>query len=119
MQNAFLVLAVFMLVLTLLVKPVGLYMAPICKGSAPILFKSFDKKLMRLLGLENCSQTWSEYAGSLVCFNILGLIVLYLMQRFQAYLPLNPEGLGAVDSYTAFNTSHLFRNQYQLAVLWW
>lgn len=108
MQNAFLVLAVFMLVLTLLVKPVGLYMAPICKGSAPILFKSFDKKLMRLLGLENCSQTWSEYAGSLVCFNILGLIVLYLMQRFQAYLPLNPEGLGAVDSYTAFNTAISF-----------
>lgn len=108
MQSAFLILAVFMLVLTILVKPVGIYMAPICKGAAPILLKKFDEKLLQILGLKNYSQTWSEYAYSLIFFNILGILVLFLMQRLQIYLPLNPEEFKNIESYSAFNTAISF-----------
>ena len=51
---------------------------------------------------------WSQYAFALLAFNILGVLVVYLLQRWQAWLPLNPAGMAAVSADSAFNTAISF-----------
>ncbi len=51
---------------------------------------------------------WTEYALAAMVFNILGLLVVYALQRLQAWLPLNPQDLGAVSPDSAFNTAVSF-----------
>ena len=51
---------------------------------------------------------WKTYAIALLVFNLVGLLFVYLLQRFQQFLPLNPQGLGAVSPDLAFNTAVSF-----------
>jgi K+-transporting ATPase ATPase A chain len=51
---------------------------------------------------------WKTYGVAMLFFNAIGLVVLYALQRLQAFLPLNPAGLGAVTSDLAFNTAVSF-----------
>lgn len=51
---------------------------------------------------------WKQYAGAVLMFNLLGFIVVYLLQVLQKYLPLNPEGISNVSSDLAFNTAASF-----------
>ena len=108
MTQAIVLLIIFMLILTISIKPIGLYILPICKGEAPSLFKYFDNFLIKKLHLLNKSYTWKEYAISLILFNMLGIIFVYLIQRIQAYLPLNVESLPNVESFSALNTAISF-----------
>jgi K+-transporting ATPase ATPase A chain len=52
--------------------------------------------------------TWSQYAFALLAFNAMGVLLVYLMQRWQAWLPLNPAGMAAVSPDSAFNTAISF-----------
>ena len=61
--------------------------------------------------------TWKTYAVALLVFNLLGLLVVYLLQRLQGILPLNPQGLAAVSPDSSFNTAVSFATQHQLAGL--
>ena len=51
---------------------------------------------------------WKTYAMAMLLFNLVGLIVVYLLQRLQGVLPLNPQGFGAVSPDSAFNTAVSF-----------
>src|SRR5215813_9804034 len=51
---------------------------------------------------------WTEYAVAVLVFNVLGLLVVYALQRLQGVLPLNPQHLGAVSPHLAFNTAVSF-----------
>ena len=51
---------------------------------------------------------WKTYAIAVMVFNVLGLLVVYALQRFQAVLPLNPQGLGAVTPDSSWNTAVSF-----------
>jgi K+-transporting ATPase ATPase A chain len=52
---------------------------------------------------------WTEYAVSMLLFSLVSMLVLYAMQRLQAYLPLNPQKFGAVaPAHLAFNTAASF-----------
>jgi potassium-transporting ATPase potassium-binding subunit len=51
---------------------------------------------------------WKTYAAAMLVFNFVGLLVLYLLQRLQGVLPLNPQALGAVSSDSSFNTAVSF-----------
>src|ERR1700682_2049467 len=44
----------------------------------------------------------------MLVFNLLGFLVVYAMQRFQAVLPFNPQGFGAVSRASSFNTAASF-----------
>jgi len=48
-------------------------------------------------------QHWKEYTLALLAFNILGFLLLFVMQLLQGVLPLNPEGLPGVEPWLAFN----------------
>ena len=51
---------------------------------------------------------WKTYAIAMMVFNVLGLLAVYAMQRLQAFLPLNPQGLGAVTPDSSWNTAVSF-----------
>lgn len=53
-------------------------------------------------------QRWQQYTLALLLFNVLGFLVLFLLQLFQRVLPLNPEGLPGVEPFLAFNTATSF-----------
>ena len=51
---------------------------------------------------------WTEYAAAMLLFSVVSMLVLYLMQRVQQWLPWNPQGFGAVAPDLAFNTAASF-----------
>ena len=68
-----------------------------------------EAPLYRLAGVSpDQSMGWARYALALLAFNALGFLVLYLLQRWQAVLPLNPAGMAAVTMDSSFNTAISF-----------
>ncbi len=59
---------------------------------------------------EDVEQRWTTYTASLLSFSLFGFLLLYLMQRVQGFLPLNPQHFGAsnVPPDLAFNTASSF-----------
>jgi K+-transporting ATPase ATPase A chain len=67
-----------------------------------------ERLLYRAAGVR-AAQKWTEgYALAMMLFNILGLFVVYALQRMQGFLPLNPQGLGAVTPDSSWNTAVSF-----------
>jgi K+-transporting ATPase ATPase A chain len=68
-----------------------------------------ERLLYRLFGTrEDQEMNWKTYAIAMLLFNLLGFLVVYALQRLQAVLPLNPQGLGAVTPDSSFNTAVSF-----------
>ncbi len=116
--NDYLQISLFLAVLLLLVKPVGAYMAAVfadqpeqlafnrvAVGSAAPL----ERILYRICGVETEEDmSWQRYAAAMLIFNVLGLLVVYLLQRVQQWLPLNPQNFPAVSPDSAMNTAISF-----------
>jgi len=102
----------YLAVLLALVKPLGSYMARVYQGKRTFLHPLLDpveRLIYRLGGIKPDSEmNWKEYAWSLLLFNLLGILVLYALQRLQYWLPFNPMGFGPVSSDSAFNTAVSF-----------
>ena len=110
--NDYLQLALYLAVLLLLVKPLGIYMAAVFADTpnrvnrfgAPI-----ERALYRVAGIDPREDMgWKRYALALLAFNVAGLLVVYALQRVQQWLPLNPQGFGAVSADSAMNTAISF-----------
>ncbi len=68
-----------------------------------------ERFLYRLSGIDpQTEMTWKTYAIAMLVFNISGVIAVYLLQRLQGFLPLNPQGLDAVSPDSAWNTAVSF-----------
>src|SRR5690242_11134495 len=109
--NGYLQLAFYVVVLLLLVKPLGAYMADIYegKGIAVRIGGGFERLLYRAGGVDPASEMrWTRYAIAMLVFNLLGGLVLYGLQRLQGVLPLNPQAFGAVSPDSSFNTAVSF-----------
>ena len=104
--------AVFLLVLLVLAKPLGEYMGKVLERDATPLDRvlgPLERGLYRLGGLEAGDRMgWRQYALAMLLFNVLGIFVLVLLQKAQAVLPLNPQGLPAVPTDLAWNTAVSF-----------
>ncbi len=111
-MNTWLQLILYFGVLLLLTKPLGAYMAKVYQGERLFLDRVLgpvERFLYRLSGIDSRSEmTWKTYAIAMLVFNIFGLIAVYLLQRLQGFLPLNPQGLGAVSPDSAWNTAVSF-----------
>ncbi len=97
--------------LLLLVKPLGLYMARVFDGSSAVTrwFGPVERGIYRLCWIDpRASMDWRQYALAMLVFNTLGALLVYALQRLQAYLPLNPQHLSAVSADSAFNTAVSF-----------
>lgn len=107
--SAWTLLAVFLGLLLILAWPLGRWLAALCEGRMPRWIVRIEAPLYRLAGVEpNSSMGWMGYALALLAFNALGALVVYGLQRLQAFLPLNPAGLPAVSGDSAFNTALSF-----------
>jgi K+-transporting ATPase ATPase A chain len=105
-------IGLFLVVLAALVQPLGRYMANIYEGEPTWLSRllsPLERLVYRVAGIDPQSeQDWRQYALALLVFNLAGLLVVYLLQRVQGLLPLNPAGFGAVTPDSAFNTAVSF-----------
>ena len=98
-------LAAYVLAILLLAVPMGRWLAAVAQGRALPL----DSALLRLSGAApEREQSWREYATALLVFNVLGVIVVYAIQRLQGVLPLNPQAFAGVAPDSAFNTAVSF-----------
>ena len=101
-------LAVFMLLLTLSARPMGAWLAPLAAGQVSPRWQALDAALLRLAGIRDTGMGWRQYALAVLVFNLLGALLLYALQRLQGVLPFNPQGMGAVEAGSAFNTAISF-----------
>jgi len=110
--QSFLQITLYLLVLLALVKPLGGYMARIYQDESAGLNRwlaGFENCLYRWSGVDaKQDMRWTQYALALLVFNLLGLLAVYALQRLQAFLPLNPQNLAAVNPDSAFNTAVSF-----------
>src|SRR5437016_14167823 len=75
---------------------------------APVL-RSLERLLYLVTGVdENHEMCWTEYAVSMLLFSLVPMLLLYLIERMQEFLPLNPQKLAAVPPALAFNTAASF-----------
>ena len=106
-------IGLLVLVLLALVKPLGTYMARVYEGKSPLgldrVLGPFERLTYRLAGVRaDAEMGWKAYAVALLLFNLLGVLALYVVQRLQALLPLNPQNVPAVAPDLAFNTAVSF-----------
>jgi len=102
-------LGFYLLLLLLLVKPLGAYMARVYQGQRKLLdplLGPLENLLYRAAGIRADEEMdWRAYALAMLLFNALGLGFVYALQRLQGLLPLNPQGFGAVSRDSALNTA--------------
>ena len=105
----------FLAVILLAVKPLGAYMARVFEGEPVLLEKAFgwlERLVYRAAGVpaekEAREMRWTTYALAMLLFNVVGIVAVYLLQRAQAKLPLNPDGMSAVSPDLAWNTAVSF-----------
>jgi K+-transporting ATPase ATPase A chain len=111
--NGWLQILLFLLVTFLVTKPMGVFMARVFNREKTLLdpaLRPVEKFLYRVTGVdEDHEMRWTEYAISMLLFSLVSMVVLYLMQRLQGYLPWNPQKFGAVTpAHLAFNTAASF-----------
>ena len=106
-------LAVFISIVFLLTKPVGVYLTQVLdyggKTFLDPVIGPLEKLFYRLLGADpGKEQTWQEYTLSLLFFSLVGFLFTYVILRLQHLLPLNPQEFGPVSEHLAFNTAASF-----------
>jgi len=105
-------IGLYLLILFLLVKPLGSYMAHVYQGERTFVspvFHPVERLMYRIVGVRaNEEMSWKTYAVAMLLFNFVGLLFLYALQRLQPDLPLNPLNLGAVRPDLAFNSAVSF-----------
>jgi len=110
--NNFIQCAIYMAVLILLAKPLGLYMAWVYEGTPMWIDKilgPIERSIYKLSGVrENTEMGWKTYAVAVMLFNAVGMLVVYVLQRAQMRLPLNPMAMTPVTPDSSFNTAVSF-----------
>jgi K+-transporting ATPase ATPase A chain len=117
-MQSILLLVAFLAVLLVLAYPLGVVLARVGDANAPAVpgmgwLGKLERLLYRAAGIASQDgqpqgQGWKAYAIALLVFNALGALAVYGLQRLQAFLPLNPQGLGNVSADSAFNTAVSF-----------
>src|SRR5438128_1369135 len=90
----------------------GRYMAKIFSGELVLLsplLQPVERCLYRLFGInKDIEMNWKGYARSLIILNIFAIIVLFLLQEIQGFLPLNPQKMGSLHWDQALNVAISF-----------
>ena len=105
-------IALYLGALVALAWPLGIFMARVYSGErtwlSPVL-EPVERLVYRVAGVDrNSEQTWKQYTGAALIFSLVGFVVVYVLQRLQGRLPLNPQGFGSVAADSAFNTAVSF-----------
>jgi K+-transporting ATPase ATPase A chain len=110
--NGWMQIVVFLAVLLAITKPLGAYMAKVFRHERTFLdpvVRPIERLLYRVTGVdEEHEMRWTEYAFAMLLFSGATMLLLYLIERVQQFLPLNPQKFGAVAQALAFNTAASF-----------
>jgi K+-transporting ATPase ATPase A chain len=112
--NGIFQIVIYFLVVLAITKPVGIFITRLFAGERTFLhpvLRWLEVLIYKLSGVrEDVEQRWTQYAGALLSFSLFGFFLAYVLQRAQAYLPLNPQNFGTpnVTPDLAFNTALSF-----------
>jgi K+-transporting ATPase ATPase A chain len=110
--NGIFQLVFFMAVLVLLAGPLGAFMARVYQRERTFLdpvFGPVERFIYRVARINPDEEMdWKQNAIAMLVFNLVGLVFVYALQRLQQFLPLNPQGMGAVTPDSSFNTAVSF-----------
>jgi K+-transporting ATPase ATPase A chain len=111
--NGWLQIAVFFLIVLAVTKPLGIFMANVFERKRTFLdpvLRPIERLIYKLTGVnEEREMPWTEYAIAMLLFSVVPMLLLYLIQRVQYYLPFNPQKLVGVNPpHLAFNTAASF-----------
>src|SRR6266404_4064560 len=111
--NGWLQLALYVVALVVITKPMGLYLMQVLDANGrtwfdPVL-QPLERLTYRLMGVKSGrEQDWKQYTLAMLVFSLVSLLFTYAILRLQHLLPLNPQGLGPVSPDLAFNTAVSF-----------
>jgi K+-transporting ATPase ATPase A chain len=106
-------LAIFLIALALIAKPMGLYLAQVLDPNGrtwldPML-RPLERATFRVMGIRPTEEhNWKQYTLAILLFSLVGCVFTYAILRLQNLLPLNPQKFGAVSPDLAFNTAASF-----------
>jgi K+-transporting ATPase ATPase A chain len=110
--NGWLQILFFLALIFAVTKPLGIFMTHVFNRERTFLdpiLRPVERLIYRLTGVDETREMrWTEYAVAMLLFSIISMLVLYLMQRLQGVLPLNPQKLPGVTPDLAFNTAASF-----------
>ena len=110
--SGWLQLGLYVVVLLLLAKPLGAYMAAVYDGRATWAQRiggPLERLIYRGVGVDRTRDMgWIDYAMAMLWFNLVGGLAVYALQRLQQWLPLNPQELAAISPDSSFNTATSF-----------
>jgi K+-transporting ATPase ATPase A chain len=110
--NGWIQIFVFLAVILAITKPLGVFMAKVFGRERTFLdpvLRPAERLLYRITGVdEEHEMRWTEYAFTMLLFSGATMLLLYVIERVQQWLPLNPQKFGAVGQALAFNTAASF-----------
>ena len=111
--NGWFQIFLFIALVLLVTKPLGVFMTRVFNREKTFLdpvLRPIERLVYRLTTVdENHEMRWTEYATSMLLFSLVSMLVLYVMERLQGYLPFNPQKFAAVTpTHLAFNTAASF-----------
>ena len=111
--NGWFQIIVFLVLILAATKPMGVFLTHVFSRERtfmdPVL-RPIERLLYRVTGVdEDHEMRWTEYAFAMLLFSVVSMLLLYLIQRVQGFLPFNPQKFGAVNPpHLAFNTAASF-----------
>jgi potassium-transporting ATPase potassium-binding subunit len=110
--NGWIQILLFLVLILAVTKPLGIFMARVFNRERTFLdpvVRPIERLLYRVTGVdENHEMRWTEYAIAMLMFSGVSMLLLYLVERVQHWLPWNPQKFGAVAQDLAFNTAASF-----------
>jgi len=110
--NGWFQIGFFLLVIFLITKPFGAFLARVFSGQKTFLdwaLRPVEKLIYRLTGIdEKHEMRWTEYAVAMLLFSGVSMALLYVLERVQKFLPLNPQKLANLEPGLAFGTAASF-----------
>src|SRR5579872_6233629 len=108
--NGWMQILFFFAVVLLVTKPVGIFMARVFSRESTwldLVLRPIEKVIYKLTAVnEEHEMRWTEYSIAILLFSGVSMLVLYLIERTQQWLPLNPQKFAAVSNFCGFKGSH-------------
>src|SRR5580693_9276632 len=111
-SNGWLQILVFLAAILAVTMPLGRFMTRVFNRDRtwldPLL-RPIERLIYRATGVDETREMrWTEYAAAMLLFSVVSMLLLYLIERVQQWLPWNPQGFGALGQELAFNTAASF-----------
>ncbi|MEQ1605752.1 MAG: potassium-transporting ATPase subunit KdpA [Pyrinomonadaceae bacterium] len=110
--NGILQILAYLAVLTLLAKPVGIYLVKVYNGERTFLdflFRPIERVVYAITRVDaEKEMNWKQYGIAMLAFSLVSSLALYAIQRLQFYLPSNPQGFAGLSEHLSFNTAVSF-----------